>query len=123
VGEAAAGAALRRGAARRGVRLRAVAGAEGRGLLRLRVPPVARGRRRRRAAAGGVRQDHLPLIAQAGEDGGAAVCVLGARALASRVSLLGCCTDSVPGGAGGLWIPLVMSMILRRVRSNMRFCP
>lgn len=69
VGEAAAGAALRRGAARRGVRRRAVAGAEGRRLLRLRVPPVAGGRRRRRASAGGVRQDHLPLLAQAGEDG------------------------------------------------------
>jgi len=69
VGEASAGAALRRGAARRGVRRRAVAGAEGRRLMRLRVPPVEGGRRRCRAPAGGVRQDHLPLIAQAGEDG------------------------------------------------------
>jgi len=74
--EAAAGAALRRGSARRGVRLRAVAGAEGRGLLRLRVPPVARGSRRRRAAAGGVRQDHLPLIAQAARAKGAPNAVL-----------------------------------------------
>jgi hypothetical protein len=42
-----------------------VAGAEGRGLLRLRVPPVARRRRRRGAPAGGVGEDHLPILAQA----------------------------------------------------------
>jgi hypothetical protein len=69
VGEAAAGAALGGGTARGGVWLRAVAGAEGRRLLRLRVPPVARRLRRRRTPAGGVGEDHLPFFAQAGEDG------------------------------------------------------
>ena len=98
MGEAAAGAALRRGAARRGVRRRAVAGAEGRHLLRLRVPPVAGGRCSRRASAGGVRQDHLPLLAQAGEDGSCGLsCSLAHRSV-ERLRLLAA-ADSVCAAA------------------------
>ena len=72
MGAAAAGAPPGGGAARRGVRRRALAGSQGRRLLRLRLPPVAGRRRGRRAAACGVRQDHLPVLAQAGENGSCA---------------------------------------------------
>jgi len=44
-----------------------VAGAEGLGVLRLRLQAVARGRRDGRAAAARVREDHVPGLAQAGE--------------------------------------------------------
>lgn len=66
MGRAAAGARGGGGAARGGVGGRAVARAEGPRVVRVRLPPVARGRGGRRAAAPRVRQNHLPVIAQAG---------------------------------------------------------
>lgn len=63
---AAAGAAHGDHAAR-GRRRRAVAAAAGRGGLRLRLPPVEGRRGVRRAAAAGVRADHVPFLAEAGE--------------------------------------------------------
>lgn len=100
VGAAAAGADVRGGAARGGVRGRALARAEGRGLLRLRVPAVAGRCRRRRAAARGVRQDHLPVLAQAGEEKGGG-------------GMPFCCfaKSSYPSIDGGFW-PLIRSMVV-----------
>lgn len=62
----AAGAA-RGDHAARGRRRRALAAAAGRRGLRLRLPAVARRRGLRRAPAARVREDHLPVLAQAGE--------------------------------------------------------
>lgn len=67
VGAAAAGAGGGGGAARGGVRRGALARAEGRGVLRLRLQAVARRRRDGCAAAARVREDHVPGPAEAGE--------------------------------------------------------
>lgn len=68
MGAPAAGAARRGAAARGGVRRGAVAGAEGRGIVRLRLQAVARRRRHGRPPAARVREDHLPGLAEAGEE-------------------------------------------------------